>query len=99
MSKKKLVYKKTKGAIDTQDAALKAIQALDIAGLLAQENDDAKAMATVGLGWAVLSHTVFNIETGMRTEMEIADLQSETERIVNKVGFGPRYEEDEDDDN
>lgn len=101
MSKKKLKYKRTKGAIDTQDAALKAIQALDIAGLAADKSGDAGAMAVVGLGWAVLSRTVYNIESNMRSEIEESDLRSETQ-IVNRVGFGPQrpwdLEEEEDDE-
>ncbi len=95
---KQIKYKKTKGAIDTQDAAKKAIIALDIAGLAAQKTGDAKAMATVGLGWATLAGTVFGIEQDMKSDMEIAELHSDTERLVNPVGFGPRYEEDEDDE-
>jgi len=99
MGKKKLVYKKTKGAIDTQDAAFQAMQALNIAGVQAQKDNDAHAMATVGLGWAVLSGTVFSIESELRSGVEVADLHAETERVVNKVGFSPgRYEEDEDDE-
>lgn len=98
MSKKKLKYERTRGDIDTEYAALKAITVLDIAGLKAQAEGDAQAMATVALGWAIMSHSIFNIESAS-SEMEVAELQADTERIINKVGFSPgRYEEDEDDE-
>lgn len=94
MSKKK--YKPVKEAVDFQDAAYQAIVALDLAGVWAQDNKDAAAMAAVGNGWAKLAQTVFNIEQVSKLsdadEPEIAELHSDTE-IVNRVGFSPHWEE------
>lgn len=97
MAKKKK-YKAVKGAIDTNDAAMQAIRALDIAGVAAQAAGDYKTLATVGLGWAVLSNTVHSIEVEMKSAIEVAELQSETERFVNPVGFSPGYEGEDDDE-